>query len=177
MSTTAFATERLIIRRVAASDWESIKQIWDDQKRSLYACYDKPNDTDPDVVRKRIEKWASAENSMEHMFFAVCLKGIMIGYIAFNQRNTGYETGYCFHSEYQGKGYAKESLTALIAYVRNIQPGAVITAGTALANIPSVNLLHSIGFRLIDTERLSFYKDTAGQDIYFDGGIFELGAI
>lgn len=111
---------------------------------------------------------------MEHMFFAVCLNEIMIGYIAFNRRDTGYETGYCFHSDYHGKGYAKESLTALIDFVQGIRPGAVITAGTALKNIPSINLLRSVGFRQIGTERLSFYKDDAGQDIWFDGGIFEM---
>ncbi|MDO5435077.1 MAG: GNAT family N-acetyltransferase [Clostridia bacterium] len=176
MNLTDIITDRLTIRRINTADWESVKRIWDDQKQSVYACYDKPNDTDPEAVRKRIEKWASAGESMEHMFFAVCLNGSMIGYVAFNQRDTGYETGYCFHSDHQGKGYAKESLTALITAIRQIQPDAIITAGTALKNIPSVNLLHSIGFRQTGTERLSFCKDAAGQDILFDGGIFELAA-
>ncbi len=165
-------TERLTVRRIAADDWESIKAIWDDQKRSVYARFDRPNNTNPDAVRQRIGKWASCENSTEHMFYAVCLDGGVIGYIAFNRREDGYETGYCFHSDYHGKGYARESMAALIGAILEKQPDAVITARTALENIPSVRLLQSQGFRQLGTERVSFYQDEAGKDIFFDGGIF-----
>lgn len=168
--------EGLTVRRVAAEDWESIKEIWDDRKRSVYARFDKPDDTDPDIVRRRIEKWVSYADSTEHLFFAVCLDGQLIGYVAFNRREGGYETGYCFHSGYHGKGYAKKSMRALINAIYDIQPGAVITAGTAVENIPSVRLLQSLGFRRTGTERVSFYKDSDGNDIFFEGGIFELDA-
>ena len=167
-------TERLTLRRVEAGDWESIKRIWDDQSRSDYAQYDKPCRTEPDSVRKTVERWASAAESREHMFFAACLDGALIGYVAFNIRENGYETGYCFHSDYHGKGYAKESISALIAHVCSLQPCAVITAGTALENVPSVKLLRSLGFRRTGTEPVSFHKDAAGRDIFFEGGIFEL---
>lgn len=169
-----FSMEELSFRRIEADDWESIKEIWDDQKCSVYACFDKPNDTAPDIVRKRIEKWASYANSMEHIFCAVCLDEHLIGYVAFNQRDGGYETGYCFHSKYQGKGYAKKSMTALIHAIHDIEPQAVITAGTAIENTPSVRLLKSLGFRQIGSETVSFYQDQDGKPIFFDGGIFEL---
>ena len=47
-----------------------------------------------------------------------------------------------------------------------------IVVGTALNNIPSVNLLKRLGFVQSGTEQVSFYKDNNGKDIYFDGGIF-----
>ena len=166
------ATERLTIRRINAADWESIKRIWDDQKSSAYSRFDKPNDTNDAAVRKRIEKWASYESSMEHLFFAVCLNEILIGYAAFNRRDGGYEIGYCFHSGYHGKGYAKESISAIISTLKNIQPEVIITARTALENKPSVKLLQSLGFRQTGTEQISFYRDSDGQAVYFDGGIF-----
>lgn len=166
-------TERLTVRRVRIEDRESIKRIWDDQKRSVYARFDRPNDTAPEAVRKRIEKWGSFSGSMEHMFFSVCLEEAVIGYVAFNRREDGYEIGYCFHSGYHGKGYARESISALISYIRDIQPGTVITAGTASENLPSVSLLKALGFIRIGSERLSFYKDANGQSICFEGGIFQ----
>ena len=43
-----------------------------------------------------------------------------------------------------------------------------------MGNTPSVALLKSLGFELIETEKVSFYKDADGNDIVFDGGIFEL---
>lgn len=168
------ATDRLLLRRVEQSDWQSIRKIWEDEKQSKYACYDGYNDTSPEAVRHRIEKWASFRGSAEHMFFAVCLGEIVIGYFSFNIRENGYEIGYCFLSAYHGKGYARESLTALISFVREQYPAAHFTAGAALANIPSVRLLESVGFRLVGTEQVSFYQDASGRDIYFEGGIFEL---
>lgn len=167
-------TERLNIRRITKNDWQSIKEILEDQKDSPYARFDRPKDTDNEVVKKITEKWASSMGSLDHMFFAVCLEERMIGYVALNKCEGGYEIGYCFHSKYHKKGYARESIFALLCSVINMQPGVLITAGTALENTPSVKLLLSLGFRLIGTEKVSFYKDENGQDIYFEGGVFEL---
>lgn len=166
-------TERLTIRPVTADDWKSVKEIWADFHNSAFSQYDRPHDTDDENVRERISKWAAANSGTEHMFFAICLNGTMIGYSAFNIRENGYEMGYCFHSAFQGKGYAKESHLALLGYMRNL--GAVrITAGTALQNEPSVTFLKALGFTLTETEKVSFYKDEHGEDIVFDGGIFAL---
>ena len=108
------------------------------------------------------------------MFYAVCFEDIIIGYVAFNQREAGYEIGYCFHSQYHGKGYAKESISVLIGTIQKMGICAFISAGTALRNTPSVKLLQSLGFKLTGTEQVTFYKDDGGNDIYFEGGIFEL---
>ena len=51
------------------------------------------------------------------------------------------------------------------------------TAGTAMNNTPSVSLLKSLGFVLVGTEKVSFYKDAQGNDIVFEGGIFELNTV
>lgn len=166
-------TERLTIRPVTADDWKSIKEIWEDFHNSAFSQYDRPHDTDDAIVRERISKWAAANSGTEHMFFAICLNGTMIGYSAFNIRDNGYELGYCFHSAFHGKGYATESHLALLDYMRKL--GATrITAGTALQNEPSVAFLKALGFTLTETEKVSFYKDQHGEDIVFDGGIFAL---
>ena len=166
-------TERLIIRHIEPDDWKSIKEIWEDFNNSSFSQYDMPHNTNDDDVRGRIEKWASASNGLEHIFFAVCLDDIVIGFFSFNIRENSHELGYCFHSKYQGKGYAKESLAALIEYLTTIGIKK-LTAGTAINNIPSVSLLKSLGFKLIGTEKVSFYKDEHGSDIFFKGGIFGL---
>ena len=51
------------------------------------------------------------------MFFAICLNDTVIGYMAFNIRENGHEIGYCFHSAYRGKSYAKESHLATLVLV------------------------------------------------------------
>ena len=166
-------TERLIIRHIEPNDWENIKEIWIDFNASTFSQYDMPHNTDDNDVRGRIAKWAAASSGTEHIFFASCLGETVIGFFSFNIRKDSYELGYCFHSKYQGKGYAKESLKALIGYLPAIGIKK-LTAGTALNNVPSVSLLKSLGFKLIGTEKVSFYKDEHGNDIFFEGGIFEL---
>ena len=169
-------TERLTIRHIVAGDWKSIKEIWVDFNAAALSKYDKPHNTDDEDVRTRIAKWATANSGTEHMFFAVCLGDTIIGYSAFNIRKDGYEIGYCFHSAYHGKGYAKESHIALFDYLRTLGI-TKFTAGTAINNVPSVSLLKSLGFVLIGTEKVSFYKDAQGNDIVFEGGIFELNTV
>ena len=166
-------TERLLIRKVVADDWLSIKRIWDDFRKSKYAKYDVPHKSDADEIKSQVSKWEVANKEEKHLFFAVCLENEVIGYIDFHDIGNGYESGYCFHSDYHGKGYVKESYQALIKLFSN-RGIKRLTAGTALKNIPSVRLLNSLGFKQIGTEKVSFYQDEKGNDIYFDGGIFEL---
>ncbi len=169
-------TDRLTIRHIVADDWKSIKEIWVDFNAAALSQYDKPHNTDDEDVCKRIAKWAEANSGTEHMFFAVCLGNTIIGYSAFNIREDGYEIGYCFHSAYHGKGYAKESHIALFDYLSTLGI-TKFTAGTAINNIPSVSLLKSLGFELIGKENVSFYKDAKGNDMVFEGGIFELNTV
>ena len=166
-------TDRLTIRYIVPDDWKYIKEIWVDFNSSSLSQYDIPHNTDDEDVQRRIAKWAGANSGTEHMFFAICLGDTVIGYSAFNIREDGYEIGYCFHSVYHGKGYAKESHLALFDYLRTLGI-TKFTAGTAINNTPSVSLLKGLGFELTGKENVSFYKDAQGNDIVFQGGIFKL---
>lgn len=167
-------TERLTIRPIVETDWPAVGNIWTALAPLPMAQYDKPHPTDPEIIRVRVARWADfTQKGTDHMFFAVCLDGFMIGYFAFNTRETGHEIGYSFHPAYHGKGYAKEALGALLNHLRCLG-FTCFSAGSALNNTPSVRLLNSLGFRLTETEKVSFYKDVDGQDIVFDGGIYEL---
>lgn len=166
-------TERLQIRYITEDDWQSVKAIEDNFNLSEYSKYDTPHKTDEASIRTRLSKWDKENKGTDHMFFAICLQNTVIGYIAFNKREDGYEIGYCFHSDYHGKGYAKESHLALINYLHRLGIKK-FTAGTALKNLPSVNLLKALGFKQIGEEKVSFYQDQKGNDIVFDGGNYEL---
>ena len=167
-------TDRLLIRPIEETDWPAVRDIWAALAPLPMAQYDKPHNTDPENVRARVARWADfTRQDTAHMFFAVCLVDAVIGYFAFNQREHGHEVGYSFHPAYHGKGYAKEALAALLSHLHGM--GLThFSAGTALNNTPSVRLLTSLGFRLVGTEQVSFYKDAQGNDIVFEGGIYEL---
>lgn len=165
-------TQRLTIRPIVPEDWQSVRRIWLDFHQSPYAAYDTPHDTDEECVRQRIARWAAVQGTA-HMFFAVCLREEMIGYIAFNLRPDSHEIGYCFHSSAHGHGYASESHRALFAHLRTLGITR-FTIRTALANTPSVALVRSLGFTQTGTETVSFYQDAQGAPIAFEGGVFRL---
>ena len=72
-------TERLTIRPIEESDWQSIQKIWIDFNRSKYVIYDTYKNTDTEDVKKRIAKWADAtRNGKEHIFMVSCLKDLVI---------------------------------------------------------------------------------------------------
>ncbi len=165
-------TERLSIRRVVSEDWQDIREIWVDFSASGYVQYDVPNDTAEDAVKDRIAKWAAFSMDNDHIFFAVCLHDKMIGYLSAHREHDSYDIGYCFHSAHHQNGYAKESILAVMAYLKTL--GATkVTAGTALCNSPSIGLLRSLAFVKVGEEQVSFYQDENGAPIYFDGGLFE----
>lgn len=165
-------TKRLTIRRIEEDDWEVIRNIWIDFNKSEYVIYDNEKNIDPENVKARIAKWADASRKgNEHIFFVSCIGDNVIGFFSANSRPDGYEIGYGFLDRAQGYGYAKESLMAILDYLREL--GAKkIYAGTALKNLPSVGLLNSVGFKLVETEDVCFHKDARGNDIHFDGGNF-----
>ena len=81
----------------------------------------------------------------------------LAGYVCFHREGEAYDLGYCFHSAYQGKGYAWESVSALLEYLAS-QGAAVFTAGTALDNLPSRRLLERLGFALVPPSKSPLWK-------------------
>ena len=166
-------TKRLNIRFINESDWKELIEIWNDFSHSEFAKYDVPHLETEVEAQEKAKQWADVSPGKEHMFFAVCLGDKLIGYIDFHKNTEEYECGYCFHSGYHGNGYAKESLKALMEWLSGNRR-TCFTARTALNNISSVKLLETLGFSKVGEEKVTFYKNENGKDIYFTGGIFAL---
>lgn len=162
-------TNRLTIQGLKAEDWKNLKELAVDFRKSEYALYDMPLPIENGKIKSLCEKFAASE-----LWFSVCLADKMIGYICFHQSGTAYDLGFCFHSDYHGKGFAFEACSALMEHISKERNVTAFTAGTALKNTPSCKLLNKLGFALKGTETLSFHKDENGNDITFEGGNFIL---
>lgn len=155
-------TERLTIRALQESDWCNFQQIAADFAASPYRYYDHTFPLDDASVQRITARLAASG-----LFFAVCLKNEMIGYVCFHETDGVYDLGFSFRTAFHGKGYAYEACTALLTYYE-AQGITRFSAGTALDNTPSVRLLERLGFRPIDTEKLEFHQGHP-----FIGGRFE----
>ena len=168
-------TDRLTVRRIREEDWQDIRDIWIDFSASDYAEYDTPKKTDDDSVMDIVSRWAECSDSDEHIFYAVCLEGKVIGFFAFNIQTrkkpndiyTWYYLGYCFHSAYHHKGYAFARFRAIEEAFSKCEDRAIVIAGTAMHNFPSVRFLESVGFKKFDTDLQYFHTDEHGKPILF----------
>ena len=159
-------TSRLCIRRLHKTDWQEMKSIFNDFNNSQYAVYDMPLPTEEEEARALTKRFAES-----NLFFAVFLKDSsdMLGYVCFHKEGDNYDLGYCFHSAYHSRGYAHESIKALLEFMVVECDATGFTAGTALENIPSCRLLEKLGFVCVSTETVSFDNVFS-----FQGGNFEL---
>ena len=147
-------TNRLLIRELISEDWRDMQRIAADFQKSEYAVYDMPLPVQDEEIKALTNRFAESR-----LFFAAMLDKNIIGYVCFHENNGIYDLGYCFHSDYQGKGYANEACCAAMEYIEKTRAVNAFSSGTALKNIPSCRLLEKLGFVLTKTENISFHKD------------------
>lgn len=159
-------TSRLYIRTLRETDWVEMKNVFIDFNNSKYAIYDMPLPVEDNEAKALTKRFADS-----NLFFAIYILDTthMIGYVCFHKEQNKYDLGYCFHSAYHSNGYAYESTTAIIEYLFKEYGASSFTAGTALDNIPSCNLLKKLGFTCVSTEEVSFDNEFS-----FQGGNFVL---
>lgn len=158
-------TRRLEIRPFRRDDWRGLKRIVLDFQASQYRYFDSAMPTEDERLRAMTEFFENAG-----LCYAVFEQGgaEMLGYVGFHFENGSLEIGYRFHSSAHGKGYAFESISALMSLFEDTGMVERFTAGTALENAPSVKLLGRLGFVQTGTEEVCFYDGHP-----FAGGTFE----
>ncbi len=159
-------TQRLMIRPFEFGDWRDLKRIVLDFQASQYRYLDREIPTEDEKIRGVASYCASTG-----MWFSVLLDGVMIGYVCFSGEGDAIEVGYSFHSSVHGRGYAFESISALLDILESTGVVGKFTAGTALDNLPSVKLLKRLGFEQVSEEEICFYEGHP-----FRGGTFERAA-
>ena len=155
---------------LTADDWQAIRDVWADINLSPYARFDKPHSIVDEEVKERLSKWEKYQ-SKNAFFFGIQYDKKVVGYITFVFHDGYWEVGYGLHSDYQGKGVAKEAMRRTLGFMSLFNKK--IVARTALENLPSVSLLFATGFEKVGEEQVSFYNDENGSPIFFTGGIYE----
>jgi len=114
------------------------------------------------------------KRSKNNNFLAVQLKNKVIGHIYFDQirpqKLLTWEVGFIFNKKYQGKGYATESLMAIIEYEFKNKNIHKIIAHCSPKNVSSWKLLERVGMRREGKLRKNIYfnKDKKGNPIWLD---------
>lgn len=141
------STERLILRNVQQKD----AQIMHDYRNNeICARFQRGQTTDYDgitaLVRKRMHDIISVDAPF---LIAVALKETdeMVGEIVVMPNDGTISLGYTFSYKHHRKGYAYESLQALIDHLHEKFPQWDFISFTEKENLPSRNLLKKLGYQ------------------------------
>lgn len=140
-------TERLTLRNVSASDAEI---MYDYRNNDICARYQRGQTKDLPGIRQLVEKRKNDIISVDSPFMvAVALQesNEMIGEIVVMPNDGTISLGYTFSYKHHRKGYAFESLSALIDLLHCRYPDWDFICFTEKENIPSMNLLKKLGYR------------------------------
>ena len=139
-------TERLILRNVQPEDAVTMFDYRNDPR---CAKYQRGQTKDLPGIRALVEKRKNDVIGVDAPFMvAVALKdNTMIGEIVVMPNEDCFSLGYTFHYRHHRKGYAFESLSALIHRLHGQYPAWDFISFTEPENIPSRKLLEKLGYR------------------------------
>jgi len=168
-------TKRLFIRNFMKDDHNDLFEYLSDKETYKF----EPGEP----ITIETAKNLCNERSKNDKFLAVQLKNKVIGHIYFDQikprKLLTWEVGFIFNKKYQGKGYATESLMAIIEYGFKNKNIHKIIAHCSPKNVSSWKLLERVGMRREGKLRKNIYfnKDKKGNPIWLDtyeyGFLFE----
>ncbi len=146
-------TQRLTIEDITENDKNEYFDLYTDEDLNIWWGYDYREDLGDNEITS--DYFISFMNGLkekgEEYSFAVKSNGKMIGELV--AHNFGYyadvEIGFRFFKDYQNKGYARESATALIEYLKTLGVKTV-KSRCYKQNLPSKRLIESLGLILTD---------------------------
>jgi RimJ/RimL family protein N-acetyltransferase len=159
-------TRRLLIRNFMEDDYSDLYEYLSDKETYQF----EPGEP----ITVEVAKKLCNERSKDNNFLAVQLKNKVIGHIYFGQvkprKLMTWEAGFIFNRKYHGKGYATESLMAIIEYgFKNMNVHKII-AHCSPKNIRSWKLLERAKMRREGKLRGNIYfnTDEKGNPIWLD---------
>ena len=149
-STKKIITDRLILRKIELKDYKEIFKVWtSDLEVTKYVTWEAHKNDDE--TKKLVEYWIKDyENKFTYRWLVIEKKANKImGMIDVIHKDLQYKTleiGYCFGSKFWGKGYATESLKAVIEFLHN-EGFPVIYAQHFVSNPASGKVMSKAGMK------------------------------
>lgn len=161
-----FTTERLTIRKFTPGDFNDLADILTDTTVTYFEPYET-------FTREAcIQEAVNYSNSKE--FFAVVLGDKVIGKIYLSEKKYGsYEIGYTFNAQYQGMGYAYESVKGMMKHAFNDMQIRRIFAEINTRNTKSISLAERLGMRK-EAEHIEVSPRKENDSIFDDFYVYAL---
>ena len=155
-------TERLEITDIFESDKQEYFNLYTDNELNKFWGYDYKEDLKEKPTEEYFYSFQNKLKEMKEEYsLAVRLSGKMIGELVLHNFDYfgGLEIGFRFFKEYQNKGFALESASALKEYAINRLNAKIIKAKCYKENIQSARLIEKLGLKLVkETDEYFFFE-------------------
>ncbi|WP_054957322.1 GNAT family N-acetyltransferase [Paenibacillus dakarensis] len=160
-------TSRLIIREFIKEDWIDVHKYASDPKVTEYMLWGPNNEEETkSYVSQQLDKQQSINRT--DFEIAVVLKETnqLIGGCGIYLAEKNAEMGYCFNSEYWGKGYASEASRALLKLAFETFNIHRVYATCRPENIGSAKVLRKVGMKMEGHLREHIWAKSKYHDSY-----------
>lgn len=159
-------THRLVLRPFQETDREqTIRLLRNEEISRTFMLSDFPDD---DAAGKLFERILKNSLSDAHFEIAICLEDQVIGFLNDVEITDGtIELGYVIHPDHWGRGYATESLTAVIWALFHMGFHRVC-AGYFEDNLASGRVMEKSGMHRIDKTEEIEYRGKTHQCLYYE---------
>lgn len=169
--TRTVETERLLLRKFAYSDDESMLRNWaaDEKVQSMYA---EPTYATKEEVRGLLDKYIGGYKNPNYYRWGIFERGCQecigqIAYFLIDEKNHFGEIEYCIGEAFQRKGYATEATKAVIAYGFERLGLHKVQISHMSNNIPSRRVIEKCGFCYEGKQRDYFFMNDQYVDRLF----------
>lgn len=154
-------TQRLTITDLTCDDKEKYKDLYLDDELNKWWGYDYREDLGDKTPTAQyfFSFQQSLKDKKEEYSLAVKLGDELIGELVLHNfdYNSGVEMGFRFFNEYQGKGYAIESASALKEFVKSVLGAKKLKSRCVKQNVRSKNLIEKLGLLLCRQDDVYYY--------------------
>jgi RimJ/RimL family protein N-acetyltransferase len=147
-------TERLLLRRSALEDAETISAYRSDPEVHRYQGWER---TDPEGVRAEIREMVGRAPGGPGGWVQLSVterdSGRLVGDVGLSPADGEpgvIKVGYTISPVFQGRGYATEAVGALVDYAFDTLGADVVRAYASVDNVPSVRVAEKVGMTLME---------------------------
>lgn len=166
-------TKRLYLRKMKKADAHSLFKIWSDPEVTKFMNI--TNFTHEEQAKEMIELFDELTEERKAIRFTIIEKESneiigSCGFNSFDKVNASAEIGYDLAKAYWGKGYAPESISALIDYAFTTLNINRIEAKIEPGNINSIKVVEKLNFTFEGT----FQENDESKESFYDINVYSL---
>jgi aminoglycoside 6'-N-acetyltransferase len=147
-------TERLVLRRSHAGDAPTIAAYRSDPRVHRYQGWER---TDHAGVLEEIESMAARTPGEPGGWVQFSVEeresGVLVGDVGLSPADGEpgvIKVGYTMDPAFQGRGYATEAVSALVAFAFDVLGAGLVRAYASAENLPSIRVAEKVGMHLVE---------------------------